>query len=69
MRTIYAVILASGLYTDGQITSTSPLPVPQVECLSIALKQEPAADCVRLPWPVETDDPEMLLETGGALDE
>lgn len=53
MRTIYAVVLASGLYTDGQVTSIHPVPVAQVDCVSIAQTHLGAACCVRIPWPVD----------------
>ena len=69
MRTIYTVVLVCGLYTDGQTTSMSPIPMPHVECLSVARNQEQTAKCVRLDWPTEFVDPEMLFATGGALDE
>jgi hypothetical protein len=53
MKTIYTVILASGLYTDGQVTSVHPVPVAQVDCVSLAQTQPGAAKCVRVPWPVD----------------
>lgn len=51
MKTIYTVLLISGLYTDGHVKSSTPVPVPQMDCESIAQASLDSARCVSMPWP------------------
>lgn len=51
MRTIYTIILASGLYTDGQTTASAPIPMPQPDCVSISQLHLDGAECIQLQWP------------------
>jgi hypothetical protein len=53
MRAIYTVILISGLYTDGHVKSSTPVPVSQFDCVAIAQTLLESAKCVRLSWPTD----------------
>jgi hypothetical protein len=51
MKTIYAVLLLSGFYTDGELTSLTPLPLEQSACMLVAQQHEAQlAKCVQIDW-------------------
>ncbi len=54
MKTIYTVILISGLYTDGYVKSSTPVPVSQIDCVAIAQTSLDGAKCVQMPWPSDS---------------
>lgn len=53
MRTIYTIILASGLYTDGQTITSTPVPMPQPDCITISQLRLDEAECVQVQWPYD----------------
>lgn len=51
MKTIYTIILASGLYTDGQTTTSTPLPMAPTDCITLSELRLDGAECIKIQWP------------------
>ena len=57
MKTIYTILLVSGLYSDGYVLSSTPIPMSPTDCISVAQGRLDGATCVRLPWPYDQGYP------------